>query len=158
MNRHRFQLSRGHRWPLYAAGILLLVTGAAWAWVHHLDESGRAGDAWRGLKPWLLKIHGFSAVGMVLLIGSLLPGHVRRAWNSGKNRAGGAWFLFAVSVLTLSGYTLYYLGDERWRQATSGLHLYLGLASPILLTVHIRAGRRAVRGSSPVGASTPTQN
>jgi len=143
MKRRGLQLGRRHRWTLYAASLALLLSGAAWAWVHGLDDAGQAGDTLRRLKVWLLKAHGYAAVGFVLLLGTLLSGHVRRAWHARKNRANGAFFLTVISLLTISGYTLYYLGDEEWRSATSQFHLWLGLAAPVLLFWHIRSGRRA---------------
>jgi hypothetical protein len=143
MKRRGLQLNRRHRLTVYSASLLLLVSGAAWAWADQLDESAQVGETVRQWKPWLLKIHGFSAMAFVLLLGTLLTGHVRRSWHARKNRANGAFFLGAVSVLTISGYALYYLGDETWRNATSQFHLWLGLSSPILLYWHIRSGRRA---------------
>lgn len=143
MKRRGLQLNRRHRLTVYSASLLLLVSGAAWACADQLDESAQAGETVRQWKPWLLKIHGFSAMAFVLLLGTLLTGHVRRSWHARKNRANGAFFLGAVSVLTISGYALYYLGDETWRNATSQFHLWLGLSSPILLYWHIRSGRRA---------------
>jgi hypothetical protein len=145
MKGHGLQLSRRHRLTLYTASLLLLISGAAWAWANFLDRRGEAGDALRDFKPWLLKVHGFSAMAFVLLLGTLLSGHVRRGWQARKNRGNGGFFLTAVSLLTLSGYALYYLGDESWRELTSQFHLWLGLAAPILLIDHIRRGRRAVR-------------
>ena len=143
MKRRGLQLSRRHRLTLYTASLLLFVSGAAWAWANHLDETAQAGEVLRGFKPWLLKIHGFSAMVFVLLLGTLLAGHVRRAWHARKNRKNGVFFLTAISLLTLSGYALYYLGDESWRNATSQFHLWLGLAAPVLLFFHIRTGRKA---------------
>jgi hypothetical protein len=134
---------------LYAALVCLWVSGGAWAWAGHLDEAGDGGGAWSAVKPWLLKVHGFSAMGFVLLLGTLLPNHVRRAWRAHRNRGNGAIFLVGMSALTLSGYLLYYLGDERWRNATSNFHLWLGLAAPGLLVWHIWAGRRAVLRPTP---------
>jgi hypothetical protein len=145
MRRRGIQLSQRHRRWLYSVSIVLFLSGAAWTWANRLDDAGQAGDALRLLKTWLLKAHGFAALGFVLVLGTLLPGHVRRAWQAGKNRANGAFFLTAVSLLTLSGYTLYYLGDETWRNATSKFHLWVGLAAPILLIWHIRQGRDATR-------------
>lgn len=145
MKRRGLQLSPLQRRSLYSASVLLLVSGVVWAWLHRLDESGAAGETLRYWKPWLLKVHGFAAVGFVLLLGTLLPNHVRRAWHARKNRGNGAFFLIATSLLVLSGYTLYYLGDETWRNAASQFHLWLGVASPVLLVIHILSGRRAVR-------------
>ena len=146
MKRRALRLSRRHKLALYSASVLLLISGAAWAWADRLDPSAPAQESVRPLKPWLLRIHGLSAMGFVLVLGSLLPGHVRRAWHAHKNRTNGAFFLTAVGVLTLTGYGLYYLGDENWRDATSQVHLWLGLASPVLLYWHIRSGRKATGG------------
>ena len=145
MKRRGLRLSPRHRLTFYCASLLLFLSGAAWAWAHYLDESGPTSGWPREWKPLLLKIHGFSAMAFVLLLGTLLPGHVRRAWHARKNRNNGAFFLSVVGLLTLSGYALYYLGDETWRNATTQFHLWLGLVAPVLLLWHIRAGRKATR-------------
>jgi uncharacterized membrane protein len=48
-------------------------------------------------------------------------------------------------LLMLSGYALYYLSDENWRARVSNFHLWLGVAAPALLIVHIWLGRRSIR-------------
>src|ERR1041385_6978378 len=98
-----FKLRPAHRRLLYAVSLLLFLSGAIWAWINHLDEAAQAGERMRDLKPWLLKLHGLGAMVFVLLLGTLLPGHVRRAWRARKNRRNGVFFLTAVRVLTLSG-------------------------------------------------------
>ena len=145
MKRRGLRLSRRHRLTLYCASLLLFVSGVAWAWANHLDETAQVGESVRQWKPWLLKIHGFSALAFVLLLGTLLPGHVRRAWHARKNRGNGAFFLTSVSLLTLSGYALYYIGGEELRNAVSQFHLWLGVVAPVLLVWHIWSGRRATR-------------
>ena len=145
MKRRGLQLNRGHRSTLYAASLLLFISGAAWAWANHLDETGTASEALRDFKPWLLKVHGFSAMAFVLLLGTLLPGHVRRAWHARKNCGNGAFFLTAVGLLVLSGYALYYIGSETLRACASDFHLWLGVAAPALLVLHILSGRKATR-------------
>jgi hypothetical protein len=144
-----FKLRPGHRRLLYIVSLLLLLSGAVWAWINHLDQTAQASERTRDFKPWILKLHGLSAMLFVLLLGTLLPGHVRRAWRASRNRRSGAFFLTAAGALTLSGYLLYYIGDEAWRNAMSNFHLWLGLAAPVLLLWHIRSGRRAVIASLP---------
>jgi cation transport ATPase len=143
MKRRGLQLSRRHKAMLYVISLVLLFSGVFWAWFHHLDETAKRGDFLRSLNPWLMKIHGFAAVGFVLLLGTLLPVHVRHSWHAHKNRTNGAFFLAAIGLLSLSGYSLYYLGDERVRGACSTFHLWLGVLSPALLIAHIWFGRRA---------------
>ena len=82
MKLRGMQLSRLRRVTLCAASLALLISGAAWAWIHHLDESGQAGDAWVKLKQPLIAIHGFSAMAFVLLLGTLLAVHIHRAWQA----------------------------------------------------------------------------
>jgi hypothetical protein len=143
MKRRGLQISRRHRLTLYVVSLVLLVSGGGWAWIHRLDAAGQAGDTLRQTNPWLLQAHGFAAVGFVLLLGTLIPVHIRHSWHARKNRSNGAFFLSAVGLLTLSGYALYYLGDEAWRNGASQFHLWLGLAAPVLLFFHIRIGRKA---------------
>ena len=145
MKRRGLRLSRRQQWLVYGFGLALLITGIFWAWIQHLDEAGRASDSMRQIKQWLLKIHGFSAMTFVLVLGTLLPTHVRRAWHAHKNRGNGVLFLAAVGLLTFSGYALYYLGNESWRAATSKFHLWLGVAIPALLVWHTISGRRATK-------------
>jgi hypothetical protein len=149
MKRRGIRLKPGHRWTFHAIGLALLISGLAWTWLHRLDEAGSAGGSWHEFKPWLMKAHGFSAMGFVLLLGTLLPVHVRHAWHARRNRANGAFFLGAVVVLTLTGYALYYAGGEKFRVLCSGVHFWLGILSPLLLLGHVRTGRRATRNGGP---------
>jgi uncharacterized membrane protein YfcA len=99
-----------------------------------------------------MKIHGAAAMAILVLIGMLLCGHVRFAWRARRNWANGSIFLSAFGVLAITGYGLYYTGDERLRAWTSWLHLAVGLALPILLLFHIFLGKR-----TRPGAQSPTK-
>jgi hypothetical protein len=143
MKRRGLQLSRRHRQTLYAVSLTLLLSGVAWAWIQHLDQTGQAPENLRGWKTCLIALHGWSAMLFVLLFGTLLAGHVRRAWHARRNRKNGVLVVSVVGVLTLSGYALYYIGNETRRAVTSDLHLWLGIAAPVFLILHIRLGRRA---------------
>jgi hypothetical protein len=91
----------------------------------------------------------------VLWLGTLLVSHVNHAWHARKNRPNGAFFLAAVGLLTLSGYALYYLGNENLRAADGQLHLWLGVAAPALLLWHIWSGRNAIRHDRGMESSAP---
>ena len=143
MKRRGLQLSRAHRRTLYAASLTLLISGLSWAWIQRLDEAGKAAESVRRWKPALIAVHGWSAMLFVLLFGTLLGGHIRRAWHARKNRKNGVLLVCLVASLTLSGYALYYTADENWRALFSSFHLWLGIASPLFLLWHIRAGQRA---------------
>jgi hypothetical protein len=128
---------------LYAVSLTLLLSGITWAWIQHLDQAGKAPQTVRQWKTCFVAVHGWSAMLFVLLFGTLLTGHIRRAWHARKNRRNGGFFVSVVALLTLSGYALYYLADENCRAWASNFHLWLGIAAPILLILHIRTGQRA---------------
>ena len=77
----------------------------------------------------------------LVVLGSLLAGHVRRGWRAGRNRLTGAGMVALCGGLVVSGYALYYAGSESARAWASGSHLIGGLAFPFMLGVHIRRGR-----------------
>ena len=61
MKRRGLKLNRGHRWSLYAVGLVLLFTGLAWMWMHRLAEADDLRESWRGLKPAIMSVHGLAA-------------------------------------------------------------------------------------------------
>ena len=134
------RLKRLQRYFLYAVLGLLFLSGVAWAYWNYLAAS--PGDFETGAKTWAMKIHGATAMAILVLIGMLLTGHVRFAWRARRNRANGSVFLSAFAVLTITGYGLYYAGGERLRAWTSWIHLGVGLVLPILLLIHIFLGRK----------------
>ena len=129
-----------HRRLLYGVLALLFFSGAAWAYWNDLVWS--PGDFEMSAKAWAMKIHGAAAMAILVLVGMLLTGHVRFAWRARRNRPNGSVFLSAFAVLTITGYGLYYAGDERLRAWTSWIHLVVGLALPLLLILHIWLGKR----------------
>lgn len=133
------RLKRVHRYLFYAVLALLFVSGAAWAYAQYLITSPN--EATQSVKSFALKIHGAAAMATLVLIGTILTTHVRFAWRARRNRGNGVLFLTVLAILTLTGYGLYYAGDERLRAWTSWIHLALGLVLPILLVLHVMLGR-----------------
>jgi cation transport ATPase len=132
------------RAALYALMTVLFVTGVAWLVVDRLrDSSGpQTGQA---VAASLLMLHGGTAMLVLLVLGAIIPLHVRGAWRSRRNRATGVVMLASNAVLIVTAFGLYYLGSETLRHWTSALHVAVGLGIPILLTFHVLLGKRSLR-------------
>jgi hypothetical protein len=146
MSRNRFGLGGGQRWWLHVTFAVLFLTGVVW-WILHRwggveTEFGPTPHPWN---PWLLRLHGAGAMVALVVVGTLLGGHVRAAWRAGCNRVTGAGMIAVCGGLSVSGYALYYVGSEAGRALASWVHLGLGVAFPAALIVHIWRGRRARR-------------
>jgi len=151
MRRERVRLSRRHQAWIYASLGALFVTGVVWLVVRNpfADDAGLdAGTS--PLAPWSMKLHGAAAMITLVVLGTLLPGHVRRAWNARTARGTGATLLGFNALLIVTGYALYYAGGEDLRAIMSPLHWIAGLALAPTLGVHVwHARRRRPRKSRP---------
>lgn len=127
-------LARVHRLALYVTGVILLLTGIAWAWFHYLVDERLAVPA----NALLMKIHGAAAMIVLLLLGALLP-HIAGGWRLQRNRWSGIALLSLNGLMVLTGYFLYYAGDDALRSGASVLHLVLGAILAILLPAHLYA-------------------
>ena len=143
------RLSRGHlRW-VYWSSVLLFATGALWLLFHYFVRvHGEFGDRPHALEIWWLRLHGAAAMLTLLVLGSLVPIHVRRGWHQRKNLLAGAILGTLAVTLIASGYALYYFGGEDVRPWISALHWLIGLSAPLVLTWHIWRGRQHRKRSS----------
>jgi hypothetical protein len=116
---------------LYSTFALLAATGAYWALIHYAGV-----PAWLS-EPLLMKVHGAAAMLALMLVGGLLQAHVPAGWKEARQRSSGGAMLAVFGLLALSGYLLYYAGGESLRNASSYLHLALGLALPAALCLHL---------------------
>ena len=144
------RLGNTHRRALYAMFVLLLVSGLLWLGFHYfVSLKTDFGDTHHPLEAWWLKLHGLAAMLALIGFGSLMPGHIRNAWQHRKNRGSGGSMVAVMAVLTLTGYFLYYAGGEEIRQFTSVTHWVVGLALIPLLILHIVLGRRSRNQPAP---------
>ncbi len=141
MKKRPFQLSRRHKGWLYAVASLLFMSGALWWLADLASGSGLA----RATKPSLLKIHGGAAMVFLFVLGTLWPNHIRRAWQAGQNRRSGVTLLAWLLALTVTGYGLYYFGDEQVRGWTANAHDALGFLAVAVLALHVWLGHRTVK-------------
>ena len=136
------RMTDGHRRWVYWSGGLLFTSGLFWLAFHYfLRAHGQFGETPHPLEPWWLRLHGGAAMLFLLVVGSLLPIHVRRGWHQRKNLRLGIVLLCVALLLTCSGYALYYFGGEEMRPFISAFHWIIGLGTPVLLIWHIIAGR-----------------
>lgn len=142
MRRNSIQLSRRHEWFAYGVSACVFATGAVWAWLHYLAAPPNEFGAANPLEGWMLKAHGAAAMLILVLVGTLLPMHVKFAWRARRNLCTGLSILGVFGFLVLTGYALYYAGDERLRFWTSAAHLWVGLALPPIMCLHVWQGKK----------------
>jgi hypothetical protein len=115
------------RASIYAVLVALVLSGALW-------EAGFA-------RAMLIKVHGAAAMASLVALGALLARHVKCGWAAKANRATGVVMLAALLWLVVSGYLLYYAGDEGLRAYASQTHFWVGLALAAMFALH--QGRQA---------------
>jgi len=138
--------TRHERWFYVVAGASLL-SGLGWITAHYVlsGSSLVAAFLFQGVphpsELWWLRLHGASMMGFLVLFGALLPGHVTRGWRLRRNCQTGIFMLTVVAMLSLSGYALYYLGDEATHPWISAVHSVIGLAAGAGLVLHANKPR-----------------
>lgn len=144
---------RHERW-LYMIGVLTFVSGLGWLADHYLFAgSADFGDAHAALEPWWLRLHGAAAMAGLVVLGSLLPGHIARAWRLRRNHRSGLLMLSLVVLLVVTGYGLYYAGDEETRPWISVVHWLAGMLAAAGLVLHVRLGKHPMRHLHLVSSS-----
>jgi hypothetical protein len=132
--RHSSRLARWHRIALYAIGAGVWLTGALWLLFHyvivHRNPFGSSSE------PWWLTLHGGFAFATIWMFGLLWGVHVPARWPGGRRRVSGALLVGSLGSLLITGYLLYYVGDEELRAVTSIAHWAVGLALPIGFLTH----------------------
>lgn len=145
MRRDSLKLSPRHRrWFYFVFGVLF-VSGAAWLALHQWGATETEfGVQQNSVEPWLLRLHGAAAMAALVILGTMIPLHLRRGWRAHRNRGTGIFITSACVVLIGSGYFLYYAGGETLRGIAVYAHDSLGLALPGIVIWHIFRGRRSV--------------
>ena len=138
------RFAKPHKRVLYGVFALLWLSGALWLGFHYfLRVPGEFGAAAHPLEIWWLRLHGLMGFAMLVVIGSVLPIHTRRAWHLHKNRSTGFLMQSILLWLSLTGYALYYFAADASAVWLPLLHWVVGLALPLMLVLHIRRGRAA---------------
>ena len=135
--RKSVSFGKSRRWALYIIGIGVWLTGGLWLLFHYFFvEQGEFGPKIHPLEPWWLELHGAFGFAAIWIFGLLWGIHVTRAWPGFRRRWSGGFMTGVIAWLILSGYLLYYVGNEDARSVVSILHWGIGLASPFCFGFH----------------------
>jgi hypothetical protein len=122
---------------LYSVGIGGWLTGGLWLLFHYFFVArGEFGLEANPLEPKWLMLHGAFAFASIWMFGLLWGAHVTVAWPSSRRRWSGIMVTCLLLWLTVSGYLLYYTGNEMVRSTASVLHWTIGLGCPIAFLWH----------------------
>lgn len=155
MRRTDIRLSRSLEWSVYTVLALAFLSGAIWASLTWRRQSnGGFGLTAYPSEIWTQRLHGAVAMLVLVLVGRLIASHVPAAWRARRNRRTGGALAATIGFLIVSGYLLYYAGDERLRVWVTRGHLWVGLAFPLIIALHVYRGKRS-RGASPYDAADP---
>jgi hypothetical protein len=89
--------------------------------------------------------HAFAAFASLLVIGALIPLHMRSGLRRRRSVVTGISLITLFTLLAVSGLAIYYVSSETWSVWSSISHLAIGLALAIPLTIHVTLGRRLHR-------------
>ena len=145
VGQHRapLRLSRHRRLFVYTVGWGLWLSGALWLLFPYARmRKGEFGDTPHPLEPWWLRMHAAFAFMALWSFGLVWGVHIVAGWRTGRQRVSGSAAVAVLGWLVLTGYLLYYLTDDRWRDINGIAHWALGLAMPALFVLHIVLGRR----------------
>lgn len=124
------------RWGTYVTLAMVAVSGIAWTLFHDVLALG-----WMLTERRLLMVHGVAAAFVLIVVGGLLPLHIRLAWRVRRNLVTGLVTLGAMALLGATGLLLYY-GSEEWRDAVRWGHIGVGVLATVAVPLHIVFGRR----------------
>ena len=147
--RHRLsaRLASWQIWLLSLAGGLLWLSGVAWLVLYYFGRSdGDLGPRTNPAEVWMLRLHGLVLLPGLLALGGLMVSHIPLGWVQRRQRMLGVLLSSVLAVLIVSGYLLYYLGDEGLRADASVIHWAFGLALPACFFLHYIRGLHLRRG------------
>jgi len=149
----RPRLSAPQRIAIYAVGFGLWASGGLWLLFHFFVQPHFGAP--HPLEPWWMKLHGAFSFASLWLFGLLWGVHVIKGWSGGRRRWSGGTLAGILIGLMLTGYLLYYVGDEDVRDLVSIAHWSVGLALPLLFFVHYGA-RQTPRETTAADAPQAT--
>ena len=126
------------KWTVRITAAAIWTTGVVWLGLHYFARvQGPFGAEPNPAEPWVLRAHGAFAFISLWVLGLLWGVHVTPGWKRAKRRLTGALMFAAAALLVLTGYLLYYLGDETLRADVSLSHWLIGVGALAAFLLHI---------------------
>ena len=136
------RLSKIHEYIIYLISVIVTISGFVWL---YFDFFVRVETEYslqvHPMQNIFLIMHGTSSLIFLILLGSVLPIHVLKAWKIKNNRLSGGFFLLLFTILILTGIGLFYSAVEDNRRILSVLHWVIGILFPIFFVIHIYFGK-----------------
>jgi hypothetical protein len=142
------RLESGLRFGNYAVVATLTATGVIWLIADTL-KTPEDGEVWQLIGANTLMLHGLAAMIALILLGAMIPMHLRGFWRAGRNRISGAAMVGTNAVLAITAWGLYYAGSESLRTFVADVHIAVGIALPALVATHVVLGRRTRTRACP---------
>jgi uncharacterized membrane protein YfcA len=120
----------------YMISVFLWLTGMIWLYFRYGMDPGEFGPQSHPSQSVVLMIHGALAIGFCIVLGASLY-HMWPGWKKKIQRFSGVALLMVCMILILTGWGLYYIGDEHLREFTSIAHSLLGVILPVLVFYHV---------------------
>lgn len=130
------RLPTTQRWATYSVLVVVGLSGLAWSLLHDVLQWG-----WMLSERRLLITHGVSAAITLVVVGGLLPLHIRLALRVKRNIRSGITALTLMALLGSTGILLYY-GGEDWRDGVRWTHIILGTVACLAVPIHVWLGRK----------------
>jgi len=138
------------RLAIYLVLGTLWLSGCMWLVLDEFFESrGQFGMTPHPWAPAILLVHGMVAILSMYLLGWVTARHVLRWWPGRLRRLSGAVLAAFFLLLSLSGFALFFLSDDRWQHLAATAHDALGLGITVFAIQHwFFARRRDMRSAA----------
>jgi hypothetical protein len=134
--RHRRMSRRQRFWIFSILGVLWL-TGIAWLLLDQFyTRHGEFGITPHPLQGPLLLLHGIVAILSMYMFGWIVARHVSRWWAVRRRRFSGSVFTVFLTLLSVSGFALFFLVDDASQHVAALIHDLLGLAAAAFAIQH----------------------
>ncbi len=127
-----------YRQCLYGVLLLSWCSGTGFfilkTWFVQEGEYGLVKHAWQ--YP-ALQIHGGMAFLMMVGFGFVLGAHIPKSWKTKQKRKTGVLLIAIPFFLIVTGYLLYYVAEDGFREWVEYAHLAVGFLLPLCLVLHV---------------------